>query len=293
MSIIYQSGPVPAQYRPRGSAGLSHETRLSHGTKQSDVVVPVETRVFDDCPKAAYYVGVIAVPGAVCDAGLQEAAARLRYEVYVREKGLMHPDADTQATGLEKDSNDDRSLQIVTLKNRGLHQSPDLVGHIRLVVKRHEGDLLPIEQLFPEAFSQGAAAINSGEASRFIARTTGKGEQHQVARSLIRALAVNAATQYEQPSYAVADRYLLGMFNGDGVKYEPLAEPRVLDEYSTPSYNLPNTPIRLDAHQVLSGMTSPNAPPDIQNMYRGIFSQQGVGYFDASMAAICNLTRGV
>lgn len=251
-----------------------------------EITVPVDTDVFARHPEAVFYVGVVATPEGVHNKKLYKAAARLRFNVYVREKGLMHPNLGTVWRKREHDKEDGRSIHFAVVKNNGPDQDPSVVGGTRLITKRSQHDLLPVERLFPEAFALGAAAINSVEASRFIARSENRREQHTVARALIRALAVRAAVDHEQPVYAVADRLLLGMFNSDQVGYTQLAEPRVLDEYLTASYRLPNSPVSLDAHQVLATMTSGAVSQEVQSMYQGFFTNQGVGYFDAEMKPI-------
>ncbi|HUC89872.1 MAG TPA: hypothetical protein VMR45_03645 [Patescibacteria group bacterium] len=262
------------------------EKIIGAGISKRETTVPVDVDIFADNPNATFYIGVVATPDGVKDATLCKAAARLRHRVYIQEKGLMHPDAQTLATGLEIDSDDDRSVRFVAIKNNGADVQPHVVGNIRLVVKQHMGDKLPVESLFPEAFPLGEVALGGVEISRFISRSEDRREQHCVARALIRAAAVRTATQYEQPAYAVADRMLLGMLAMDRVPYKVLAEPKVLEEYSTPRYNLPNTAISMDTHAGLAVMTGPDAPPDIQNMYHGLFAHQGLGYFDANMVQI-------
>ncbi|HSX16915.1 MAG TPA: GNAT family N-acyltransferase [Patescibacteria group bacterium] len=266
--------------------------RNAETTQQNidDITVPVETDVFAKHPNAAFFVGVVATPQGVTNRELYRAAARLRYNVYVKEKGLMHPNLRTRMTQHESDSDDPRSVHFVVVKNNGPDKQARVVGGTRLIVKRHERDSLPVEKLFPEAFALGGAAVNGSEASRFIARSDDKREQHTIARALIRALAIRTAVDNEQPVYAVADRLLLGMFRMDKVHYESLSEPRVLDEYMTDQYSLPNSAVSLNAHAVIATMTGPDGPAGVSDMYHGIFANQGVGYFDANMAPLSSAT---
>lgn len=262
-----------------------HDSALAPSERRK-VTIPVESDVFQQHPKATFFIGVIAVPGMVIDPGLYDAAARLRYEVYVREKGLMRAPLLSRLTRRERDRDDKRSVHFVVVQNGGKEGRHQLVGASRHIVKDKEGNPLPIERHYPEAFTEGGVAVNGVEASRFIARNGSKQSQHRIARGLIRAMAMWMDLDYRQPVYAVVDDQLAGMFRFDKVPFTELAEPKVLSEYSTDRYQLPNTPIAINSTELVRTMTGPESTEESRAFYADVFVHRGLGYFDSDMHAL-------
>jgi hypothetical protein len=126
-----------------------------------DIIPKFETDVFaGKRQEAAFYVGILATPQTVVDEDAWNAARILRASVYIDEMKLL-PENARKEDGGEDDHDDLRSVQFGVYENTGSEEEARMVGTSRLILKRDEGDLLPVETMHPEVFGNHPAEINS------------------------------------------------------------------------------------------------------------------------------------
>lgn len=197
----------------------------------------------------SYNVGIIAVMGTEFDSLLYHQALQLRADVYISEKGYLS-DASRNNKGEESDEDDARSTHFaiteVSETPEGIKRS--VIGTSRLIHKRDEDDLLPVEKYFDIE----PAPIGSLEASRYIARHPNKEIQAMASLSLIRAMADESVRLgAEDHIYAVIERPLEVKFRWLGVPVTQLAPLTFLEDYNTE-----NMAIVMNGQSALDGMQS-------------------------------------
>lgn len=242
-------------------------------SKAEALIPSVETSVFDGHQEAKFWIGKVAVPGEILLPDEYIAARQLRANIYIDKEGFLPPEA-RETDGGESDEDDDRSIQFAVVENLGVRSR--LVGTTRLIVKRHENDSLPVEQLFPEAFEDRPAPIGATEASRFIAQHPNKMTKHLISLSGIRAMDLEALERGYEPVYAVVEERLAGMFDFIGLPYRKMTDLKFLPEYSTP-----NMPIEIDPSRVLEEIKKDlSGRLLLTQFFQDALVSQGLGHFE-------------
>lgn len=245
------------------------------------LAVPVDSEIFNAHPDAPYYIGVVAAHGFVLQPELYKAAGTLRANVYIGEKGFL-PESARQPDGTERDADDDRSVHFVALENRGPGLSPRVIGTSRLILKRSEHDVLPVENFYPDVFAgDKAAPVRSAEVSRFIARHEDRQVQGKISLGLIRASAAWLEHHVHRPAYAVVEAGLTRMFDNIELPYDSESEYRRLEEYG----NTRNKAIKIEPSRVLREVQAVKhvASPAMHAFFGDTHAHKGVGYFDETL----------
>lgn len=244
--------------------------------KAESYIPTVETAVFDELPDAHFWVGKVALPGEVLLNDEYTAARQLRANIYIDKEGFLDEES-RMADGGEMDVDDDRSIQFAVIENIGDRKR--VVGTSRLIVKRSSDDLLPVEQLFPEAFENSPAPIGSSEASRFIAQHPNKMTKHLISLSEIRAMDLEALAHGYEPIYAVIEEKLGKMFEFIGIPFDQMTELKYLEEYSTPNMAVEIDPRRV-AEEIKRDLTGELL---LSQFFQDALVSLGLGYYDESL----------
>ncbi len=236
----------------------------------------VETAVFDDMPSAHYWIGKVAVPGDILLPAEFTAVRQLRANVYIDKEGFLPPEA-RQEDGGESDEDDDRSIHFAVIENLGGKHR--VVGTTRMIVKRHENEILPVEYLFPEAFEQKPAPVGSTEASRFIAQHPNKMTKHLISLTGIRSMDLEALERGFEPVYAVIEEKLAKMFDFIGLPYKQMTELKYIEEYSTPNMAIEIDPTRVrdEIKKDLSGQLL------LTQFFQDTLKTNGLGHFESDL----------
>ncbi len=236
----------------------------------------VETSVFDDMPNAQFWIGKVAVMGETSLPAEYTAIRQLRANIYIDKEGFLTPES-RQSDGGESDEDDSRSILFAVIENMG--EEKRAVGTTRLIVKRSENDLLPVEKLFPEVFNDTPAPVGSTEASRFIAEHPNKMTKHLISLSGIRAMDLEALDRGFEPVYAVIEARLAGMFDFIGLPYKRMTELKFLEEYSTPNMAIEIDPkqVREEIKKDLTGQLL------LSQFFQDALVSLGLGYYDESL----------
>jgi N-acyl-L-homoserine lactone synthetase len=154
------------------------------------------------------------------------------------------------------------------------------VGTARLIQKSEEEDKLPVETLFPEAFTESAATTGSVEASRFIARHADKMTQHTISLSLMRTMAAQAHAQGADYIYAVIEGHLARLFTNVGMPFEQIAEAKAIAEYD----NTMNMAVRFDPKEIFKVVEKDiKKEKIISTFFEDALVSLGVGYYDETL----------
>ncbi len=219
----------------------------------TEVIPAVETSVFAGYEASRLAVGILAVGNDVMPGRDEEFKAylRLRANVYAEQTGMLGPEH-VREDGTETDGDDSRSVHFGVIENGVRGQR--LIGSMRLIIKSTKEDRpLPIEDYFPDTFSEGAAPIGSTEVSRFICRHESSAVQALAKWQLYSKTLAYGITHQLGPVYAVVEPGLERRLTADGVPNVRLAEPKLV-----PEYNADNLAIVIDTHglgQVLEART--------------------------------------
>jgi N-acyl-L-homoserine lactone synthetase len=272
--------PVPQLGKP------SQPELLNESPKRSelpiDEVVPrFDTGIFLSRQEAAFYVGILAAPGGiVLDQNAWDAARRLRAKVYIDEEGFL-PESSRKEDGGEDDQDDLRSVQFGVYQNVGSGHEAKLAGTSRLILKRDESDLLPVEAMYPDVFAEKPAEVNGSETSRVVARHADKVlTRKAISLSLIRAMAAYSVSEAQRPVYATIDPPIKAMYDRMNFPYELLSDLRYLEEYKSK-----NWAARIEPQDVIDMVNPANHSNGlIQAFFAGVHKDRGLGYYDASLA---------
>jgi len=150
------------------------------------------------------------------------ACARLRADVYVRERGWVPEERVTN--GSEADGDDPRSVHL--LATRGFEP----VGTVRLIL-REDGRPLPCEALLEEALPSGRAAA---EVSRLAVARRARGDG-AVLIALCGRLYSTAVDHGVEDLYAIVEKRLHRHLVGLGFPFRRVGPPRWIYE----SWNFP------------------------------------------------------
>lgn len=160
------------------------------------------------------------------DASLEQAYLRLRGRVYIDQTGTL-PESAKRFDGTEVDRDDERSRHFVVVENKLGRAS--VFACMRLICKRDEEDLLPIELEFPESFPE-PASVDSIEVSRFIARNEER-RQNYIAEHQLFAAGMNNIVDSDGEALAIVEPILAKSLKRIGVPLNQISEAKLLPQY--------------------------------------------------------------
>lgn len=255
---------------------------VSTRSNPNEVTPVISTDVFRDIPEARFWVGEVATHGEVIYPEEFRGARVLSANVYIDEMRFLEPSF-READGGETDEDDSRSVQFAILENRHEDGEVRVVGRSRLILKDSKDNLLPVEQIFPEAFDDAPAPVGSYEASRFISRHPDQDmTQHLVAFAGIRAMDLYAVKERSPFVYAVIEEPLRSRFEFIGIPYEVISDPRPVSEYN----GTVNMAVRIDPEKVLDTVTDEDIAPErmlLKQFFENTLIDMGLGYYDRSL----------
>jgi N-acyl-L-homoserine lactone synthetase len=238
----------------------------------------VETDLFVRYPAAAYWLGAVCTEGEVSKPQEFTSGRILRAESYIDENHFLGEES-RQADGGEEDIDDQRSTHLVAIENIG-HGQCRTIGNMRSIRKRDDGDLLPVERLFPEAFEDAPAPVNAVEASRFISRNEVKSVRNAVSLGLIRAIVSRAYENEQKPIFAVVEEPLARRLLGVGLPGELIADPKPLTEYA----GTVNMALRFDPEEIFAVVEKDiERSKIITHFFDDVKNNKGVGYYDSTL----------
>lgn len=166
----------------------------------------------------------------------------LRKNVYVDQTGILD-ESEEFDSGIESDSDDERSVHIAVFENCGGGQVA-VVGCLRLIVKKDQ-DPLPIEEFYPEIFKQRPIAVGDVEMSRFISRAEkGKGDNYKIIMSLFRTALSWALQSKMSLAYGVIETRLALAMRNFSSAFKKVGKLKMIEEYNTK-----NIGIEIDLNQ--------------------------------------------
>ena len=261
---------------PKTTPEIAPTLRVIEGEQDASIVVPsIETEIFRD-RLAPFYVGILATPQVVVDETAWNAARMLRARVYIDEMKFL-PETARKPDGGEDDADDLRSVQFGVYENMNTGGDARLVGTSRLILKRDEEDLLPVEQLYPEVFTDTPAELGSVETSRVIARHEDKRTTRKcISLALIRAMAAWSMREDRKPVYAVIDASVKKMYDRMEFPYAIMSDLKYVGEYQSE-----NWAVKIDPKEVVE-QTKPSehAASIMQIFLANVDKTQGLGYYD-------------
>ncbi len=199
----------------------------------TEVIPTVETDLFVGHETARFAVGILAVGSDILPGREKEFGAylRLRAKVYADQTNILGQEH-IQEDGTERDGDDARSVRFGVLENG--RDNARLIGSMRLIIKSVEDDRpLPIEELFPDAFSEEQAPLGSTEVSRYICRHERQAVQGLIKWQLYSKTLAYGIAHELGPVYAVVEQSLEKRLTMDGVPNVRLAEPKLVPEYNS------------------------------------------------------------
>lgn len=234
----------------------------------------VETNLFESHPNAPFWIGRVASGNLIEMPKEYHAAHILRANVYIDQEGFLPAEA-RSATGGEYDQDDDRSVQFVTIENR--FDESRVIGTVRLVEKRNPTDLLPAEEIFPEAFVTNPAEVGSVEVSRLIARHPSPEIQTFASLAAIRASDLYCLENHIPNTYAVVERPLYVYLRRMGVPCHQISELKITPEYG----DTQNMVVRINPKELQENATRIDSKYDLlKKFYDGALENLGLGYFN-------------
>lgn len=169
-----------------------------------------------------------------CDERLFFNYLRLRKNVYVDQTGMLDNSV-VLDDNTEVDDDDDRSLHIVVVENRGGNRVA-VVGCQRLII-RQDNRPLPVEVFYPEIFSHGSRNNDSAEVSRYISRVEkGYGYNYEILSVMAKIMLSYASQHKIRHIYGVIEEELEQAFKKARFPFRRIADPKIVEEYN--DYNL-------------------------------------------------------
>ena len=208
----------------------------------------LKTSLFDDKNDAKFWLGMVAEASEVAYPPEFHSAKVLRANIYIDKCNFL-PVSARRVDGSESDSHDLQAAHFSVVENRGSGRG-NTIGNIRLISKLDEGDRLPIEYFFPEAFVDNPSEATTIEASRFIAAHPDKFVRGAVSISLMRSATEYAISKNCHSVYAVIEEPLQRRFAGVGMPHEIIAETKPLKEYN----NTKNMAIKFNPFEVVAAV---------------------------------------
>jgi N-acyl-L-homoserine lactone synthetase len=214
----------------------------------NEQVIPViESELFAHRPDARFAIGVVAVGDEIIPGLEAEAQAyyRLRAGVYAYQTNMIDHGL-VDENGTEHDHDDQRSLHFTVVENLG--QAQRIVAAMRLIKKQGNNLPLPIEDFFPEVFTDNPAPENSLEVSRYICRHEDKRIQNNLKWPLYSLALSDIIKNDHAPTYAVVEEFLKNDFIKHGVPFTPIAEPKFVEEYNDENLGMTIDTAQLSKH---------------------------------------------
>ena len=159
---------------------------------------------------------------------LFQAYLQLRANVYVDQTRMLDGYV-KRNDGTEIDINDERSGHFIVFENRHLGRVA-VVGCGRMIEK-NDNNPLPIEEFFPEAFSE-PAPVGSLEISRFIVRHDEPNHARDIKRNLMTAGLSNSISNNRGPIFAVVEEGFERDMRLMRLPISRIAEPKQVEEYN-------------------------------------------------------------
>lgn len=168
---------------------------------------------------------------------LFEGYLKLRKNVYVDMRSLL-PSSVENPDGTEFDEDDERSQHFAVVKN--------LAGRVAVVaclrgIHKNDNKPLPVEGMFPEAFTDGGLPEKSLEISRLISLADDRSANLRVIGALFGSMLAHNEKNGLGPVYGVVERNLEQSLSFLGAPTKRIAEPKMVD-----SYNSENLAIQID-----------------------------------------------
>lgn len=263
-------------------------TPNNEGAALADIAKPpieeltpeVSSDVFLFQPQAQFWIGVPALGNNIHMPNEAVAYGQLRANVYIDENHFLDESV-RRPDGTESDADDARSIHYAVLQDtKEAFRLPKVIGAARLIQKRDETDILPVEKLFPDVFASRPAPVNSVEASRFISRHRDRDLQSKVSLSLIRSMVMEAYAEGSPYIYAVVEQHLVHLFQKIGLPLDQLAEARPIEEYN----NTLNMPLRFDPRKIVeTAQADTEGALKMSPFFRFCGPNQGLGFFDQTL----------
>lgn len=239
----------------------------------------IKTEIFEHEPTSEYWIGRVACFDTIDYPDVYEGASRLRANVYIDEMHFLGPEH-RDDKGCEYDCDDSRSIEFAIVQNEHDVEKARVIATSRLIRKRDENDLLPVERLFSEAFKDGPADVDAVEVSRFISRHEKRSTQHYAALALIRAMTQNAVYSDFKTAYFVIEEPLWRLLERMGLPMEKLTQPKKTAEYGD-TKNMAVKIVPKDIIDLVDGDIEDKLP--LTKFFKNENGSLGLGFYPASL----------
>jgi len=235
----------------------------------------VSSEVFDDSYGGRFWIGQVAVQDVVKCPEYYNGALKLRANVYIDDMHFLTPEHRDE-NGHETDSDDRSSIHFAIAEKMPYGESARIVGTSRLIRKEDMDEKLPVERIFPEAFVNDPAEVNSVEVSRFISRHEKKSTQHMISLSLIRAMTLYAVDNEIPSAYFLIEEPLHRLLARIGLPMEILCDPKKVAEYG----NTSNMVIRIKPKEIVDSCAEKgNEDLPISRFFKNENGNLGLGLY--------------
>lgn len=163
---------------------------------------------------------------------IEQAYLKLRSNVYIDQTRFLD-NTSRQLDGTEVNEDDERSTHFVVVEN--LMGKIAVFACMRLIQKMDDSEKskLPVEKLFPEAFTTQSAPINSVEVSRFIARHDEPRHCMVAKRELITAGLAHTVAHDLGPIFGIIELGFERDLSMMKIPLERIADPKMIEEYNS------------------------------------------------------------
>lgn len=193
-----------------------------------EVVPVVESDIFNGHDDKRFAIGVFGPEDVLAyeSNSLLAGYLKLRANVYIDQQNILSS-LNRRGDGTEINSDDERSAHFVAFENR--IGGVAVFASMRLIEKRDENDLLPIEDTFHESLYE---PINRGsiEISRFIVKHDEATCQSQAKLKIIMAGLAYSSKNNLGPLYGEVEKRLRHSSSIFGVPAEEVSEPEMVEE---------------------------------------------------------------
>lgn len=198
-----------------------------------------QENIFNQHEGASFWIGRVSVGNLVTQPQLYNPLLKFRGQVYVNELGFVGTE-NLDKLGRESDSDDNRSALFAAVENQGIYEhqyEPKIIGSARLIVKDKTDNPLPIENHFPEIFSEKSAIVEkSAEASRYISRHPVKKIQRNISFLMISSLVGHSVENDIENVYAMMEKPLIKALGSVGLPMHTIGKPKQIDELNGELY---------------------------------------------------------
>jgi hypothetical protein len=243
--------------------------------------VAVSTRIFESAPEEAmFWIGKTSQDGEIFRAAEEAAAHQLCAETY-HNVGIMAADrlaAKENTSDGHHEVSEGGSSRFVVL-SRGSAASPHTVVATMKTIHRTSlsHPLLPIEELFPDVFSDGSRSAASLEISKTASRHPDNTIQNLAFLACIRASFIEAVALGSEEMLCVTEEFVERLVKDVEIPYEKLCEPRPFRELRSGPTLL--VPLAFNVSKILSLYKSGNVGLTISTYLDGMEEHKGLGFF--------------